>query len=62
MPTTIALHTLDELAQGSEKNAILLQTNINTELHIIRKGDVTFIKFPFGNRFDIVDGMILIHE
>jgi predicted choloylglycine hydrolase len=62
MPTTVALHQLDELAHGESKNEILLDTKLNTELHIIAKSDRTIITFPYGNKFDIVDGMIIIHE
>jgi hypothetical protein len=41
---------------------ILLQTSPKIELHIIKQTEKTIIKFPFGNKFDIVDGCIIIHE
>jgi hypothetical protein len=62
MATTVALHQLQDLAHGESKNEILLDTKPNTELHIISKLDQTIIRFPYGNKFDIVDGMIIIHE
>jgi len=62
MPTTVALHQLDELAHGESKNEILLDTTTRTELHIIVKSGETIIKLPFGNKFDIIDGMIIIHD
>lgn len=62
METTVSLHSLCDLANGSSKTEILLLTKLNTELHIIAKSDSTIIKLPFGNKFDIVDGMIIIHE
>jgi len=62
MATTVALHQLDELAHKESKSEILLDTKLNTELHIIAKSDRTIIILPFGNKFDIVDGMIIIHE
>ena len=62
MPTTVALHQLSDLAESGSPNEILLETKLNTELHIITKSDRTIIDLPFGNKFDIVDGMIIIHE
>lgn len=62
MATTVALHQLNDLTHGECKNEILLETKLNTELHIIVKQDSTIIKLPFGNRFDIVDGNIIIYE
>ncbi len=58
MPTIIQLHQLEDLSEG--KGEILLETEINTELHIIRRGHDTIIKFPYGNRFDVIDGNIII--
>ena len=62
MPTTVALHQLENLAHGESKNEILLNTKLNTELHIIVQSDRTVIRLPFGNLFVIVDGMIVILE
>ncbi|WP_268846442.1 hypothetical protein [Flavobacterium aestivum] len=55
MPKTISLHQIEDLAKAECKDAILLQTNIKTELHIIQTEKETIIKFPFGNKFDIID-------
>lgn len=62
MARTVSFYSLDELATTESKNEILLSTKLNTELHIIEQSDRTIIKFPFGNKFDIVDGLIIIHE
>jgi hypothetical protein len=62
MPTTVALHQIADLSHGESKDEIFLATKLNTELHIIAKEDSTIIKLPFGNKFDIVDGCIVIHE
>jgi len=62
MPTTVALHQLSDLAHGESKNQILLETKLNTELHIVVEDDRTIITLPYGNKFDIVDRNIIIHE
>ena len=62
MPTLVSKHDLYELAHEESKSEMLLETKLNTELHIIAKSDRTIIKLPFGNKFDLVDGMIIIHE
>ena len=62
MAKTVSLHQIDDLAKAECKNEILLQTNNNTELHIIAKEEKTIIKFPFGNKFDVINGCIIIHE
>ena len=62
MPRTLTLHQIEDLAKAESKTEILLQTRINTELHIIAENERTIIKLPFGNKFDIVDGCIIIHE
>ena len=62
MPTTVSLHNLQDLARGESKKEILLDTKLNTGLHIIAKDDSTIIRLPYGNKFDIIDGMIVIYE
>lgn len=62
MARTVSLHSIEELAQAESKNEILLKTKLNTEIHITAEADSTIISFPFGNKFDIVDGRIVIHE
>ncbi len=62
MPKQVKLHQLEDLANNESKAEILLDTNPNTELHIIRDSDRTIISFPFGNKFDIIDNQIIIHE
>lgn len=63
MPRQVTLHQLNDLSHKESPNEILLDTQIKTELHIISKpSGETIIKLPFGNKFDIVDGQIIIHE
>jgi hypothetical protein len=62
MAYTVALHDINDLVSGDSKNEILLNTKQNTELHIIVKHDSTIITLPFGNKFDIIDRQIIIHE
>ncbi len=62
MPRTVSLHQIEDLAKAESKYEILLQTKVNTKLHIIAEPDRTIITLPFGNKFDIIDGQIIIHE
>lgn len=62
MAYTVSLHQIEDLAKGDAKNEILLDTKLNTELHIKVTKDTTIIKFPFGNKFDVVNGCVIIHE
>jgi len=62
MPRTVSLHQIEDLAKAESKNEVLLQTKLNTELHIIAESERTIIRLPFGNKFDIVDGCMIIHE
>lgn len=58
MPREIRVHQLEDLCNENEE--ILLQTDLNTELHIRRSGNETIISFPIGNKFNVIDGDILI--
>lgn len=62
MATKVALHQISGLSHGTSKDEIILGTKLNTELHIIVKDDRTIIQLPYGNRFDVIDGCIIIHE
>ena len=62
MPRNVLLYELKELTNKECKNEIFLNTKENTMLHIIAESDKTIIKFPFGNKFDIINGMIIIYE
>lgn len=62
MSRQVKLHQIYDLAHKETPNEILLDTHINTELHIISENNQTIIKFPYGNKFDIVDGNIIIHN
>jgi hypothetical protein len=62
MSKTVSLHQLEDLAKAELKNEILVQTNENTELHITKHGDLTMVKFPFGNNFYVSDGIIYIQD
>lgn len=62
MPTKVKLHQLSDLSHADSPNEILLETEINTKLHIIKQpnGD-TIIVFPYGNKFEASGGVITIH-
>ena len=62
MPTPVNRYDLGELAHGDSKNEVLISSKLNTELYIIVESDRTIISLPFGNKFDIVGGRIIIHE
>ena len=62
MAKTVRLHKLEDLANHESKHGILLETRQNTELHIQTEYDRTIIKLPFGNKFDIIGGNIVIYE
>lgn len=62
MPYQVALHQLEDLSHEESPREILLDTNLNTQLDIESKNGLTTISFPFGNKFDIVNNTIIIHE
>lgn len=62
MPRQVNLYKIEELAQKETPNEIFIDTKQNTEIHILVAKDRTVIRFPFGNKFDIIDGLIIIHE
>lgn len=62
MPRKLSFYKIENLAKAESKYEILLQTINNTELHIIAVNEKTIIKHPFGNKFDIIDGCIIIHD
>jgi len=62
MPTQVNLYDLHELSNEDSKNEFYLDTKYNTRLHIIAQSDRTIIKFPFFNKFELVNGMIIIHK
>ena len=62
MPRTINCHKITDLSHEETQSEIILQSNKKLELHIISTENQTVIRFPFGNKFDIIDGIIIIHE
>lgn len=58
----VTLKKLQDLAHEESPSEIFLQSKQNTQLHIISCFENTLIKLPFGNKFDIVDGVIIIHN
>lgn len=62
MPRPVRVHQLSDLSNEECENEILIETKLNTELHIIAKEGETIIQLPFGNRFDIIEGRIVIYE
>lgn len=59
---TVSLHQIEDLVKTESEKEIFLQTQPNTELHIIKEAGFTTVKLPFGNKFDIIDGQIIIYE
>lgn len=62
MPRNVRLHKLSELVNDETTNEILLDTNPSTELHIVAEIHRTIIKLPYGNKFDIIDGCMVIYK
>ena len=62
MPTLVSLRQLHNLSHEDSKNELLLDTSKGTELHIVQEGDKTIITLPYGNKFDVVDRQIIIHD
>ena len=62
MPKNVNLHRLTDLSNIETINEILLDTRPQIELHIISEVERTVIKFPFGNKIEIVDGCLIVHD
>lgn len=62
MSYTVAFHQINNLAKGNAKNEILLNTNLNTELHITIRENKTIITLPYGDKFDIVNHCIIVYD
>ncbi len=64
MPVKIAVHTIEELAHKESENEFLLDALRNTRLHIVKMPNArkVIINFPFGNRFELIKGTLVIHE
>lgn len=58
----ISVHQIEDLSHEDSKDEILLETNLNTQLHIIRRSNETIIHLPYGNRIDTIRNQIIIHE
>lgn len=63
MPKQVRLHQLSDLSNQESVNEIFLETKIKTHLHIaVKQSGETMISFPYGNKFDVIDGKIIIYE
>ena len=62
MPRSVRVHQLEDLSNDECRNEIILETSLNTELHITRECSETIIRLPFGNKFDIIDNVIVIKD
>jgi len=60
MPTLVKLYQLSELSHDDSKNEVVIQTNLNTEIHITVNGETTEISFLFGNEFKVINNKIYI--
>jgi hypothetical protein len=62
MPTQVRLHQLSDLSNEESPEQIYLDTNLNTQINIRVEQEKTIITLPYGNKFDIINGSIIIHE
>lgn len=62
MPTKVNLHKLPELANQESPTEVLIQSRPDINLHIINESKRTIIKLPYGNKFDIINNTIVIHD
>jgi len=63
MPTKVILLQLENLVNEESPNMLFLDTLQNTELKIeLTIDNKTIISFPYGNKYDIIDNKIIIHE
>lgn len=62
MAKQVALHQLEDLSHTESTGEIFLETQLNTQLHIVKRLNRTIINLPFGNRIDIINNQIIIHE
>ena len=62
MPYTANVHTVEELAHIESPHEVIIKPNNGTDLFIKCNDRQTLITLPFGNKFDIVDGAIIIHS
>lgn len=62
MARTVSLYKIENLAIAECKNEIMLDTTLDTELHIYVVGDRTIIRLPYGNKFNTIYGCIVIES
>ena len=62
MQRKVACHSMTKLTTKECPKEMLLETSQNTELHIVVRGGQTIIMLPMGNKFNVVNGRIIIHE
>lgn len=56
-----AIITIEELAHSDTPNAILIDCQPSTRIHLEKRNGDTFISFPFGSKFNIInDGRTIV--
>lgn len=60
MTEIINHHFIEDLSLLETRNKVLIETNENTVLEIEANDNVTFITFPIGNKFKIVNDRIIV--
>lgn len=61
MPTKVNLYGIGELAHKESPNMIMIKA-AGVRLNILEVKDCTVVSFPFGTKFDIINGEIIIHK
>lgn len=55
-------YDLNELSHGDSINQVMIKTDKSTVINITQAKDRTVISFNRGEKFDIIDGNIIIHN
>ena len=62
MPLTVNEYTIKELAHVESKSEVFIKTNPDTSVHLRAFDDKTIIWLPYGNKFEVKDGRIIIYS
>jgi len=60
MPTTLNKYLIEELATQEIPNEVIIEATKQIQIAILEAKDRVVISFPLGNKFDIIDGKIII--
>jgi len=62
MPTTLNKYLIEELATQEIPNEVIIEATKQIQIAILEAKDRVVISFPLGNKFDIIDGKIIIYN